>query len=188
MNIGTYSYEEYVQIVISFHGAVEPGLIIGGLMVDQALKNIPEGEFFNAICETPDCLPDSIQLLTRCTVGNGWLTILDFGKFAVTLYERESGNGVRVYLDPDRLKNWPGINRWFFKHKTTIPKDHDLLMSQIKEAGHSLLGMQNVRVKTGQVNRGEMGPVAICPVCGEAYPVKHGDTCRNCNGESPYLV
>jgi len=53
MKIGTYSYEEYVQQVISFHGAAAPGLLIGGFIVDLALKNLPEGEFFDAICETP---------------------------------------------------------------------------------------------------------------------------------------
>jgi len=26
----------------------------------------------------------------------------------------------------------------------------------------------------------------LCPVCGEAYPVRDGDLCRNCGGETPY--
>jgi formylmethanofuran dehydrogenase subunit E len=187
MNIGTYSYEEYVQLVISFHGVAAPGLIVGGFMVDLALKNLLEGEFFNAICETSVCLPDSVQLLTPCTIGNGWLAILDFGKLAVTLYDRKSGNGVRVYLNLDKLKNWPEVNSWFHKLKTSCEQDHDLLMNQIKEAGHSILSMQHVRVGTERVSRKKIGPTSICPVCGEAYPVKHGDKCRNCNGESPYL-
>jgi formylmethanofuran dehydrogenase subunit E len=187
MNIGTYSYDEYVQVVISFHGAAEPGLIIGGLMVDLALKNIPEGEFFNAICETSDCLPDAVQLLTPCTIGNGRLAILDFGKFAATLYDKKSGNGIRVFLDPDKIKIWPEVNRWFLKIKTNKVLDHDPLMNRIKEAGHSMLSMQYIRVETEQINRKKMGPIAICQACGEAYPAKHGDTCRNCNGESPYL-
>ncbi len=106
MNIGTYSYEEYQQLVVSFHGAAAPGLLIGGFMVDLAQKNIPDGEFFDAICETPVCLPDAVQLLTPCTIGNGWLTILNFGKFAVSLYDKKSGSGIRVYLDMEKLKNW----------------------------------------------------------------------------------
>jgi len=79
MNICTYTYEEYLHLVKSFHGSLAPGLIIGGFIVDLALKHLPEGEFFDAICETPVCLPDAVQILTPCTIGNGWLTVLDLG-------------------------------------------------------------------------------------------------------------
>ena len=41
MNICTYSYEEYLQLVKSFHGNLAPGLIIGGFIVDLAMKNLP---------------------------------------------------------------------------------------------------------------------------------------------------
>jgi formylmethanofuran dehydrogenase subunit E len=187
MNIGTYSYEEYVQLVISFHGAAAPGLLIGGFMVDMALNNLPEGEFFDAICETPVCLPDSVQLLTPCTIGNGWLTVLNFGKFAVTLYDKSSGEGTRVYLDMEKLKKWSEVNSWYLKLKTKKEQDSDLLMSQIKEAGYSILSMQRVRVEPDQVRRKKMGTSAICPVCGEAYPLRDGAKCRGCNGESPFM-
>ena len=46
MSISDYSFEEYIEMVKSFHGHVAPGLVIGGFMVDLALKNLPEGEFF----------------------------------------------------------------------------------------------------------------------------------------------
>lgn len=186
MNIGTYSYEEYVQLVQSFHGTLAPGLLIGGFIVDLALKNLPEGEFFDAICETSVCLPDAVQLLTPCTTGNAWMKVLDFGKFAVALYDKSSGNGVRVYLDMEKLKNWPEVNSWFLKLKTKKEQDHDLLMSQIKEAGHDILSMQNIKVEPDKLQRKKAGSSAICPVCHEAYPAKHGDKCKNCNGESPY--
>lgn len=187
MKIGTYSYEEYVQVVKSFHGALAPGLLIGGFMVDLALKNVPEGEFFDSICETQVCLPDAVQLLTPCTIGNGWLKVFDFGKFAVTLFEKYNGDGVRVYLDMEKLKNWSEINSWFLKLKTKKEQDHDLLMSQIKEAGHSLFSMQKIKVEPDKIQRKKAGPSSTCPVCGEAYPAKHGDKCRNCAGESPYI-
>lgn len=187
MNIGKYSYEEYGRVVTSFHGNAAPGLMIGGFIVDLALKNLPDGEFFDAICETQVCLPDAVQLLTPCTVGNGWLTILDFGKFAVTLYEKKTGEGIRVYLDMEKLKNWSEVNSWFLKLKTKREQDYNLLMNQIKEAGHSILSMQKVKVDPESLARKKAGQSAICPVCGESYPAKHGDKCRSCAGESPYL-
>jgi formylmethanofuran dehydrogenase subunit E len=187
MNIGTYTYDEYVKIVSSFHGNAAPGLLIGGFMVDLALKNLPEGEFFDAICETPVCLPDAVQLLTPCTFGNGWMTVLNFGKFAVSLYEKKTGKGVRIFLDINKLKNWSELYNWFMKLKTKKEQDSDLLMKQIRDAGHSIFSIQKVLVEPENIQRKKIGSVAICPSCGEAYPVRDGDKCRNCNGESPYL-
>lgn len=187
MEIGTYSYEEYVHLVKSFHGSLAPGLVIGGFMVDLTLKNLPEGEFFDAICETQVCLPDAVQLLTTCTVGNGWLTVYDFGRFAVTLYEKYGGQGVRVFLDTGKLEAWSEIRGWYLKLKTKKEQNFKLLMDQIKEAGHCMLSMQRIRVDPGNIRRKKLGRVAICPTCGEAYPVRDGDYCKCCQGESPYI-
>ncbi len=187
MKIGTYSYEEYMKIVKSFHGSTAPGLMIGGFIVDLALKNLPEGEFFDAICETPVCLPDAIQLLTPCTTGNGWMQVFDFGRYAVTLYEKTGGEGVRVYLDMEKLKKWPEVYSWFMKLKPKREQNAELLFGQIKEAGHNLLSIQRVRVEPEKLARQKMGKVAVCPACGEAYPVRDGERCRPCAGESPYL-
>jgi formylmethanofuran dehydrogenase subunit E len=186
MNICTYSYEEYLHLVKSFHGTLAPGLLIGGFIVDMAMKHLPEGEFFDAVCETPVCLPDAVQILTPCTIGNGWLSVLPFGKFAVTLYEKYSGKSVRVYLDTKKLDAWPEVRDWYFKKKKKDQQDADALFAQIKEAGHRLLGIQQVQVEPEKVRRRKMGPVAACPVCGEAYPTRDGDQCRACRGETPY--
>jgi len=173
-------------LVKSFHGNLAPGLIIGGLIVDLAMKNLPEGEFFDAVCETPVCLPDAVQILTPCTIGNGWLSIVNFGKFAVTLYEKYSYKGVRVYLDMEKLKSWPEIYNWYLKKKKKNEQNPDLLLAQIKEAGHSLLGIQHVQVEPEKVRRKKLGPVDVCPVCGEGYPTRDGGKCRSCQGDTPY--
>jgi formylmethanofuran dehydrogenase subunit E len=186
MNIGTYSYEEYLHLIKSFHGSLAPGLIVGGFIVDLALKHLPEGEFFDALCETPVCLPDAVQILTPCTIGNGWLTVIDFGRFAVTMYEKQGGRGVRVYLDTQKLENWPEIRDWYLKRKKKQKQDTEALLGRIKEAGHGLLGLQRVRVVPEKIRRKKMGPVSLCPVCGEAYPARDGERCRNCQGETPY--
>ena len=72
-------------------------------MVAAAIRRMTEYEFFDAICESPACLPDAIQMLTPCTVGNGWLKIVNTGRFAIILYDKKSGNGVRVSLDAHKL-------------------------------------------------------------------------------------
>jgi formylmethanofuran dehydrogenase subunit E len=187
IKIGTYSYEEYINLVKSFHGNLAPGLVIGGFMVDLAMKNLPAGELFDAICETPVCLPDAVQLLTPCTIGNGWLKVFDFGRFALALYEVEGGEGVRVFLDAQKLDAWPEIKNWFFKLKSKKEQDFERLIEQIQEAGTEVLGMQKVQVEPQRLRRKKMGPVGLCPGCSEAYPLRDGSLCLPCQGESPYL-
>jgi len=184
MNICTYSFEEYLHLVKSFHGHLAPGLIVGGFMVDLAMKHLPEGEFFDAICETNVCLPDAVQILTPCTIGNGWLSIVPFGKFAVTLYEKYSGKGVRVYLDTE---NWiPGRKSALVsKKKKKSEQNTDVLLAQIKEAGPCLFSIQHVQVEPEKVRRKKMGPVDVCPAFGDAYPKRDGDKCQSCRGDTP---
>jgi hypothetical protein len=79
--IGPYTYNEYLEQVRRFHGHTAPGLVVGGFIVDLALKNLPEGEFFDALCETPACLPDVVRLLTPCTVGNGCLKVVNMQSY-----------------------------------------------------------------------------------------------------------
>jgi len=75
--------------VESFHGYAAPGLIMGGFMVDIALSMMPEGVLFEAVSKTRNCLPDAIQLLTPCTIGNGWMRILNLGRYALSLYDKK---------------------------------------------------------------------------------------------------
>lgn len=187
MNIGTYAYREYIHLVKSFHGSLVPGLLIGGFIVDLALKRLPPGELYNAICETPVCLPDAVQLLTPCTVGNGRLAVLDFGRFAVTLYEKHGGEGVRVFLETKKIEALPELYHWYFKLRTKQEQDYLRLLEEIKKAGHEMLGLQRVRVEPQKLRRPKQGPVGACPCCGEFYPLVHGERCRSCAGASPYL-
>ena len=188
MKTNTYSQKEYLQKLKSFHGSLAPGLIIGGTMVNLALRSLPKDKLFDAICETPLCLPDAIQLLTPCTIGNGWLTVLNFGRFAITFYEKYSGVGVRVYLDSAKLKKYPEVNSWYFKLKPKNEQNFQLLINQILEAEEQILTMQHVRVQPESLRRKKIGPVADCSQCGECYPVRDGISCRACQGESPYVA
>ncbi|MEN6318949.1 MAG: FmdE family protein [Syntrophaceae bacterium] len=187
MNIGTYTLEEYKNLVKSFHGYVAPGLMIGGFMVDHALNHLPEGDFFDAVCETRNCLPDAVQLLTPCTIGNGWLKILDMGRYALTLYEKYSGKGVRVYLDVRKLDSWPNIKNWFLKLKPKDQQDTNALLEEIGEAQATILGMAMVEVRFDHLGKKHKDIIAICPACGEAYRAMSQGLCKACRGELVYL-
>ena len=188
MNICSYTFEEYVNLVKSFHGYAAPGVVIGGFMVDLAFKHLPKDGLLDAICETPACLPDAIQLLTPCTIGNGWLKVINMGRFALTLYEKYQGEGIRVFLDPTKIEVWPEIKSWFFKLKLKKEQDSHLLMEQIREAGSNICSIQQVKVKPHLRKKQRRGGFNICPLCKEAYPVDDGEVCRACQGEAPYMV
>jgi len=183
-----FEFEEYLQVVQSFHGYAAPGVIIGGFMVNLGKGHLSEKTPFRAICETTVCLPDAIQLLTRCTIGNNRLKILNFGRFALSLYDQNRGNGFRVFLDPKRIDEWSEIKCWFFKLKPKAEQNMELLMAQIKKAGETLCDIHPVQVRPGLLKKEERGEIVICPCCHEAYPAEERGVCRGCQGESPYTV
>lgn len=187
MNIGSYTFEEFLSLVESFHGSAAPGVVLGGVMVDAARRRLPEGILFDAVTETRACLPDAVQLLTPCTTGNGWLKVLNLGRFALTLYDKFGGEGVRVYLDPARVRDFPEIESWYLKLKPKREQDKDLLLAQIREAGTCILSWQQVALKPQFLGRQSRGGITICPVCREAFPAQDGGICRACQGEAPYL-
>ena len=186
MNIGPYSIEDYMHMVKSFHGNIAPGLIIGGFMVDLAMKNLSDGVLFDAISETQTCLPDAIQLLTPCTIGNGWLKVMDFGRYALSLFDKYQGDGVRVFLDTEKLENWPEIKTWFFKLKPKKEQDPIILRDRIIDAGQDIITVQHVRVDSAFLGKKGKGAIGTCHLCGEAYPIKDGPKCLACQGGSPY--
>lgn len=183
-----YSYEEYIRLIKQFHGYAAPGLILGGFMVDLALKRMPKDVLLDAISETNQCLPDAIQLLTPCTVGNGWLKVINLGRFALSLYEKYEGEGIRVFVDAGRLDRWPEIKSWLLKLKPKAQQDTDLLVSQIREAGSDLYGIQSVRIQPHLLKKRSKGQVTVCVLCGEPYPQRDGSICRGCQGEAPYVI
>ncbi|WP_028574002.1 FmdE family protein [Desulfonatronovibrio hydrogenovorans] len=187
MQIGTYNFDEFIEVVRNFHGSPAPGIIIGGMMVDMARENLPPDTIFDAIAETPKCLPDAIQILTLCTIGNGWLKIINLGRYALTFYDKYNGKGIRVYIDLEKLKKWPEIHAWLLKLKPKKDQDFDQLMSQIKEAGQGMFSASPVQVDLDQLSRKKMAGIVICPICQEPFPGNDGAACRGCHGDSPYL-
>jgi formylmethanofuran dehydrogenase subunit E len=107
-------------------------------------------------------------------------------RYAVSLYDKGSGEGRRVYLDPARLTPFPEIHHWFFGTKPKRKNKTELLLREIREAGGVLYGIQAVLVKQAWLSKLPSEPRALCPECGEAYPAGHGPACRGCLGDSAY--
>jgi formylmethanofuran dehydrogenase subunit E len=180
--------EDFVQRAKDFHGAPAPGVVLGGYMVDLAYRHLPStGALFDALSETRSCLPDAIQLLTPCTIGNGWLKVLDFGRYALSLYDKHNGSGIRVFVDASKLEPFTEIKAWFFKLKQKDEQPLDVLLDEIYTAGSQVCGVMPVKLKPEVFTHRHRGGFRICPVCGESHPAADGDRCRACSGETPYL-
>jgi len=188
VKIGPYTFAEFLERVRTFHGYTAPGVIIGGFMVDLAYRHLPAEGFFDALCETPKCLPDAVQLLTPCTSGNGWLTVVNVGRYAVTFYDKATGEGIRVFVDATKVEDWMEIKNWYFKLKSKQEQNEGLLMQQIKEAGSGICSVQHVKVADRFLGTKHRGGFGVCSQCREAYPVADGPVCLDCQGEALYLL
>ena len=170
----------------AFHGYPAPGLILGVRMVSLAMTHLPEKILFDAVTETRSCLPDAVQILTLCTVGNNWLKIVDLGRYAVALYDKTTGNGVRVGIDSQAVEKWPELFAWLYKTKEKHEQDSEALYRDIQTAAENILNIERIAIQSRYLIKISKGAIDTCLGCGEAFPLKHGSICRVCQGETPY--
>ncbi len=183
MDIENYSFEEFKALAERFHGYAAPGLLLGGYMVALAKSRLPEGTLFEAISETRKCLPDAVQLLSLCSMGNNWLKVRDLGRYAVSLYDKHTGRGVRVSVSLEKLKVWTEYYSWLMKLKPKKEQDENQLLAEIEEAGDTVCVVEEVVVDSSLLGHKHSCGIAICPICGEGYPEDNGPICRGCQGE-----
>ncbi len=174
-----------------FHTYPAPGVLIGAFMVDFALELLgvtPDRKLYG-VCETPKCLPDALQVMARCTTGNNRLRVVPIGKFAITLNaptESETTEAVRVYVDLEKLKQYPTIDVWYANspaYDKHIMKER--LQDEIFRAGRNILSSERVRVA---VKKKQKWTSVTCPCCGETVPdyLIEGDHCGACGSMKYY--
>ena len=91
--------------VISFHGHLCPGLLIGyraALLAMESLEVQPSAdEDLVLIAENDSCSVDAFQYLLSTTFGKGNLFFEDNGKQVFTVGDRKRGRAVRIALRSD---------------------------------------------------------------------------------------
>jgi len=185
-NICGVEYEAFLIQMEEFHGYRSPGILLGGLMLDTALNKLGATPYLNVVSETVVCLPDAVQMLTPCTFGNGFLQVLDWGKFAFTAYDRQTLSGIRVWLNHDRLSVYPIVRSWF--ERTGRPREKppfEQLAAEILAAAPEIIIHRPVRLACA-LKDSQSVPTGPCPECGESYPLNHGPTCPACRGDAYY--
>jgi formylmethanofuran dehydrogenase subunit E len=179
--VRSYTLDQYCEAVAGFHGTLAPGMIVGWFMIDLARRQLPPGTLFDVICETVQCLPDAVQMLTPCSVGNQWMKVIDVGRFAMTLYDKDTGVGVRVHLDSAKLDGWPAIKEWFLKLKPKAQQDRQQLQEELKKAGAGILTLERITVTPEFVAPRPGKQLSLCPVCNEVYRSADGAICPACS-------
>jgi formylmethanofuran dehydrogenase subunit E len=190
LNLPARLKEEMVRCG-EFHTYPAPGLIIGIYMVEYAreLLSVQPGEKIYAVCETPKCLPDALQVILHCTCGNNRLRIIRAGRFAFTINrgsDEAFAQGIRIYVDQEKLKSWPTLLAWF-THDTCFDKHAmgDRLFEEILTAGRQILSSERVRVP---VHKKVWWSTKICESCGQMVPSTFmaGGVCAACSAEKYY--
>ncbi|MBW7876393.1 MAG: formylmethanofuran dehydrogenase subunit E family protein [Candidatus Cloacimonetes bacterium] len=121
------SVELAIQKITEFHGRYAPGVVIAAYMVDLALELLPvQNEKLNAIAESRVCLADAIQVMTGCTLGNKYLHVKDYGRYALCVYGRDSKQGIRISVDLNKIdpQKTPILKQFFEGSRTyeSVPR------------------------------------------------------------------
>jgi formylmethanofuran dehydrogenase subunit E len=163
----------YIRQCVTFHTSPAPGVLIGAFMVDFAMELLgvsPDMKLY-AVCETPKCAPDALQVIAHCTTGNNRLRVIPIGKFAMTMNAAthdDSACGIRVFVDLKKLKKFPIIDIWYANSPCfDKPTMKDILQEEIFQAGREILSFERVRVAVSPKRKWES---VTCPCCGETVP------------------
>ena len=177
--------KDCLEIIANFHGWKAPGLVLGLFMVDWARELIGDDVEADAVVETRHCLPDAIQLFTPCTVGNGWLKIIDWDKFALSLYDRHDRFGFRVWLDLEKTRPYEHLYNWYMRLVSKKDLPLNVLNAVILDAGRNVLSAEEIYM-TRHYGRIKKDVTTVCDRCGEAYAAAQGACCLACQGEGYY--
>jgi formylmethanofuran dehydrogenase subunit E len=183
--------KDYMNRVVKFHDSPAPGALIGVFMVDFALEllGVTPGEKLFAVCETPKCAPDALQVIANITTGNNRLRIIPIGKFAMTVNAattNPTAESVRVYIDLEKLKRYPVIDMWYANSPEYNTSTMDIpLQEEIFRAGCGILSFERVRVNVTPKRKWKS---VICPCCGDSKPdyLMESDRCGGCGSMKYY--
>jgi formylmethanofuran dehydrogenase subunit E len=186
---------EYLQQQIArcseFHTYPAPGLVMGVFMVDRAMEELGArpGEKVFAVAETKKCLPDPLQVIAHCTIGNNRLRVLNAGRFAIAMNRpslSDAAEGVRVSVDSARLGEFPALRAWFMHDRAFDERTMTAaLFDDILGGGRRYLAIERVLVQFEPKQEWSSGR---CDTCGEPVPdtLLTSGVCSICGAQRYY--
>ncbi len=96
-------FDYFVKKVNDFHGHVCTGIVLGTRMTLTAMRYLAVDPYQSkekrrliAYTEIDRCMTDAVIVITGCSPGRRSLKLVDYGKFAVTLINQDTGKAVRA--------------------------------------------------------------------------------------------
>jgi iron complex transport system ATP-binding protein len=177
------NYEFYLKKAGDYHGHICGGIALGTKMTLAAMKALgmdPAVKNKNLIvyAEIDRCMTDAVQVITGCSLGHRSLKYIDYGKFAATYVNQETGKALRATIKESFDSNGPieEVSRRIAQ----TPDDEMVIL-------------QEVTVKIAETDLpGSPREKTFCAVCGERImdgrEVKTGGRtlCRACAGAKYY--
>jgi formylmethanofuran dehydrogenase subunit E len=176
-------FESYIKKVGEYHGHICGGIALGTKMTLAAMRKLgmqPGLKNKNLIVyvEIDRCMTDAVQVITGCTLGHRSLKHIDYGKFAATFVNVDTGKAVRATIKESFDSSGP-VEEMCKKVENT--PDEEIVI------------LQTVKVAIPETDLpGSPRQKAFCTVCGERVmdgrEVKQGDKvlCRGCAGKKYY--
>ncbi|WP_407431009.1 FmdE family protein [Methanobrevibacter sp.] len=182
-------YEEQLAKAGEFHGEICGGIAIGtklamygmelmGMELNTRHKNLI------VFLEIDRCMADAVQSVTKCSMGKRSLKQMYYGKFAVTFYDMDTGEAIRV-CDADANK------------KEKIKETRDEMIERFKTTPpEELFTYEKVKILDIPEPQlpGSAHSTEICHVCGEKvtdgrHLVRNGKAiCKSCAEGSYYQI
>ncbi|MEE8200020.1 MAG: FmdE family protein [Candidatus Acidoferrales bacterium] len=182
------SLEDYIAAAAK-NGETRSGIVLGIRMALVGLKELgveapSEDRTLVTFIELDRCLPDAIELVTGCRLGNRSLKFVDLGKMAATFVDLKSQRAIR-------LAARESANQQALEEFAGLEKEEALGRAYREYPDEVLFKKEWVSVALPPEERpGYRGPRRLCSECGEGISfhreVKKGERilCRGCAGES----
>jgi formylmethanofuran dehydrogenase subunit E len=170
-------FDEFLKEAEKFHGNICAGIALGTRISLAALHYLgikPGVRNKNLIVyvEIDRCMTDAVQVVTHCSLGRRSLKHVDYGKFAATFVNTDTGKAVR------------GTVKEHFSNEDTVEKT---LAKLAAIPDSQLVTLEEATVNIPKTDLpGEPILKAVCAVCGERVmdgrEVKRGGNtyCRGC--------
>jgi formylmethanofuran dehydrogenase subunit E len=151
-------FELYLKKAGDYHGHVCAGIALGTKMTLAAMKVLgmnPGVKNKNLIvyAEIDRCMTDAVQVITGCSLGHRSLKYVDYGKFAATFVNLETGKALRASIKES------------FKSDGPIEEVSRIIS---RTPDNEMVILQEVKIDISETDLpGSPKKRAYCSICGE---------------------
>ena len=167
-------------------GQVRSGIVLGIRMAMAGLQELEIADpralrrHLITIVETDRCLPDAIELVTGCRLGNRTLKFKDLGKMAATFVDLRTMGAMRLAARESANLRAEDSYPWLGREQALTKAYLEMPLQELFSCQMATASIPEEEIP------GYWAPRAICAACGESVSFgKHvqgagGDFCRSC--------